>query len=178
MASSDQLASHARGREREHEAVKLVLSPDWTLADDRSLRRLDSRMQRGRTQEGHLVSHRHRIVIISCVVLLSACASSPTAQLGKTEAAYRAAEEAGSAKQPSSAYHLKLAQEGIANAKAKMDGGRRDKHDARDLLERAELDAEVAIARAHTADARARAKRAWIEVKELKSDGAPTRADE
>lgn len=104
--------------------------------------------------------------------LLVACASSPTAQLSKSEAAYRAAEEVGAANQPTSAYHLKLAQDEIAAAKKLMDGNNRDQRLAHDLLEQAELDAEVAISTAKTADALARAKQAWVKVNEMKTQGA------
>lgn len=112
----------------------------------------------------------------STVIVLSslfiACASTPTAQLGETEAAYRGAQEVGAAKQPNAAYHLKLAEDQIATAKRLMDGNRKDKRLARDLLEQAELDAEVAIANAKTAVAASRAKEAWVEVNELKTQGA------
>lgn len=111
------------------------------------------------------------VVVFSFLV---ACASAPTAQLGESEAAYRAAQEVGAAKQPDAAYHLKLAEDQIAAAKPKMDGNRKDKRAARDLLEQAELDAEVAISNAKTAEAKARAEQAWVKVNELKTEGAKT----
>ena len=113
--------------------------------------------------------HSSTLVVLS---LLVACASAPTAQLGESEAAYRAAQEVGAAKQPDAAYHLKLAEDQIAAAKKKMDGNRDDKRAARALLEQAELDAEVAISHAKTADAKARAEQAWVKVNELKTQGA------
>ena len=118
--------------------------------------------------------HRPSAVILS--FSLVACASAPTAQLGETEAAYRAAQEVGAAKQPDAAYHLKLAEDQIAAAKAKMDGNRKDKRAARALLEQAELDAEVAISNAKTAEAKARAEQAWTKVNELKTDVTKTQA--
>jgi len=121
------------------------------------------------TESNHMFD-RHQYTIIG-ISLLVACASAPTAQLGESEAAYRAAQEVGAAKQPDAAYHLKLAEDQIAAAKQKMDGNRKDKRAARDLLEQAELDAEVAISNAKTADAKARAEQAWVKVNELKTQG-------
>jgi len=115
---------------------------------------------------------RHPAILIVLASAIVACASAPTAQLGESEAAYRAAQEVGAAKQPDAAYHLKLAEDQIAAAKQLMDGDRKDKQRARDLLEQAELDAEVAISTAKTADAEARAKQAWVKVNELKSQAA------
>jgi hypothetical protein len=115
---------------------------------------------------------RHQFIAIVATSLLVACASAPTAQLGESEAAYRGAQEAGAAKQPNAAYHLKLAEDQIAAAKKLMDGNRKDKRLARDMLEEAELDAEVAIANAKTAAASTRAKQAWVKVNELKTQAS------
>jgi len=115
---------------------------------------------------------RYQASLVITISLLVACASTPTAQLGQTEAAFRAAQEVGAAKQPSAAYHLKLAEEQMAAAKPLMEGNNREQRTARDLLEQAELDAEVAISHAKTADASARAKQAWVKVNELKTQGA------
>jgi hypothetical protein len=119
---------------------------------------------------------RQKSVLVVVTSLLVACASAPTAQLGESEAAYRGAQEAGAAKQPNSAYHLKLADDQIAAAKNLMDGNRKDKREARDLLEQAELDAEVAIANAKTAAAATKAKEAWVKVNELKTQATTTGA--
>jgi Domain of unknown function (DUF4398) len=117
-------------------------------------------------------NHHPTIAIAFFSSLLVACVHTPTEQLGKTEAAYRAAEEVGAAKQPSSAYHLKLAEEQIGSAKPLMDGSKKDKRAARDLLEQAELDSEVAIELWRSGDAQARAKQAWVKVNDLKTQNA------
>jgi hypothetical protein len=125
------------------------------------------------TFEGvHVPSDRHSSLVIVIGSFLVACASKPTAQLGESEAAYRGAEEVGARDQPEAAYHLKLAHDQIAAAKKLMDGNKKDKRHARDLLEQAELDAEVAISTAKTSDAKARAKQAWVKVNELKTQDA------
>lgn len=114
----------------------------------------------------------HPSIAILLTSLFVGCAAAPTAQLGETEAAYRAAQEVGAADQPDAAYHLKLAQDQIAGAKKLMDGNKKEKRQARKLLEQAELDAEVAISHAKTHDAKVRAKEAWEKVNELKIQGA------
>jgi hypothetical protein len=105
------------------------------------------------------------------------CASAPKKELREAEAAYRAAQEVGAAEKPIAAYHLELARDQIANAKARMDGDKDDRRRARRLLERAELDAEVAITVAKTREAESRARDAWNEVQELREQvpsSAPT----
>ena len=89
----------------------------------------------GPTHEGVTVLDRHQPIAILFTSLLFACAAAPTAQLGETEAAYRAAQEVGAADQPDAAYHLKLAEDQIAAAKKEMNGNRKEKRHARDLLE-------------------------------------------
>jgi hypothetical protein len=111
-------------------------------------------------------------IVVALASILVGCASAPTAQLGRSQAAYRAAQEVGAADRPDAAYHLKLAQDQIAAAKPLMDGNKKDKALARELLEQAELDAEVAISEAKTAEAKTRAKQAWVKVNELKTQGA------
>jgi hypothetical protein len=113
---------------------------------------------------------RHPSMLFVLTSFFVACVHAPTAQLGESEAAYRAAQEVGAANQPDAAYHLELAQDQIATAKPLMEGNRKDKRAARDLLEQAELDAEVAITNAKTAQAKSRAKEAWTKVNELKKN--------
>jgi len=106
--------------------------------------------------------------VLAFAALLVGCASAPTKQLGESQAAYRAADEVGAGNHPEAAYHLKLAEDQIAAAKELMDGNRREKRMAKRHLQRAELDAELAIAYTRTAGAEERAKAAWHEVNELK----------
>jgi hypothetical protein len=117
------------------------------------------------------------IVAVACVC---GCASAPTTQMGESQAALRAAEEVGSGNHPDAAYHLKLAEDQVAAAKQLMDGNRREKRTARRELQRAELDAELAIAYTRMAEAEERAKEAWHQVSELKhqSFGTPISDDD
>ena len=106
--------------------------------------------------------------VLAFAALLVGCASAPTKQLGESQAALRAAEEVGAGNHPEAAYHLKLAEDQIAAAKELIDGNRRERRMAKRHLQRAELDAELAIAYTRTAGAEERAKEAWHEVNELK----------
>jgi len=108
---------------------------------------------------------------LGLTALLCGCASAPNRELGESQAALRAAEEVGAGNHPDAAYHLKLAEDQIAAAKQLMDGNRGERRMAKRHLQRAELDAELAIAYTRTADAEARAKQAWHEVQELKQRG-------
>jgi hypothetical protein len=119
---------------------------------------------------------RNQSILFVLTTFIVACASAPTAQLGESEAAYRAAQEVGAADQPDAALHLELAKAQIADAKPLMDGNRKEKRAARDLLEQAELDAEVAISNAKTAKAKSSAKEAWTKVNELKKNQASLEA--
>ncbi len=118
--------------------------------------------------------------VLAVAALVGGCASAPTAQLGESRAALRTAEELGAGNHPDAAYHLELAEEQIAAAEDLMDGNHRERKMARRHLQRAALDAELAIAYTKTADAEERAKEAWHEVAELteardadEDDGVP-----
>jgi hypothetical protein len=123
--------------------------------------------------------HMHNSTFAAWLAVASlslACANAPTKELGEAEAAYRAAQELGAAESPVAAYHLKLAEDQIAQAKTQMDGDETDRRRARRMLQRAELDAEVAITVSRTSAAESRAREAWIEVQELREQapvGAP-----
>jgi hypothetical protein len=104
---------------------------------------------------------------VAMVLVMPGCATAPTAQLGDSRAALRAAEELGAGNHPDAAYHLRLAEEQIAAAQDLMDGSRRERRMAKRHLQRAELDAELAIAYTRTAGAEERANEAWHEFAEL-----------
>ena len=70
-------------------------------------------------------------------------APPPIEQLASTQAAIRGAEEVGAKDEPKAALHLKLAKEQLEKAKALLDD---EEHEAAaELLQRAELDAELAL---------------------------------
>lgn len=99
---------------------------------------------------------------------LVACAAAPppTHKLSDSKAAVRAAEEVGAGEAPQAALHLKLARDQIASAERLMRDD--ENEDARYMLERAEADAELAIALAKAAGERAAAEDAMRKVERLK----------
>ena len=110
-------------------------------------------------------------VFLAALVPTFACASAPTRQLSDSKAALRAAEEMSGPENPKAAYHLKLAKDQIAAAENLIDDGDGDDdemREARAYLERAEVDAELAIAYARTSDLREDAREAWNEVEQLR----------
>lgn len=99
-------------------------------------------------------------------LLLAGCASAPREQFTDTQAAIRAAEEVGAPKHPDASLHLLLAREQLEEAKAFM--ADEEYKTAENILERAELDAELAIALARKEDVREDAHNAWMEVQSLR----------
>jgi len=106
----------------------------------------------------------------SLALAASACATAPRQQLTDSSAAVSAAEARDAAEHPRAAYHLALAKEQLEAAKPLVEGSRKDKQHARDLLARAEVDAQLAMSLAQSAEMQDQAKSAWDEVRELRSE--------
>jgi hypothetical protein len=85
-----------------------------------------------------------RAAIVPAILVAAACggAPKPVDQLATSEAAIRAAQEAGAQQDPQGALHLKLAREQIDKAKGLIEED--DNEEANFLLLRAESDAELA----------------------------------
>ena len=97
-----------------------------------------------------------------------ACGGSPTPvrSLSETRAAIRSAQEMGAHEVPRAALHLKLAQDQLALAEREIADG--DGDDARPLLGRAKVDAELALAYAKGERTRREALEARRKVDELR----------
>ena len=101
-------------------------------------------------------------------------AAVPNDQMGKTEAEIRAAQvkydelkAAGPSEgAPAAELHLQLAQKGVTDAKALIE--RKDNEEAMLVLQRAEADADYALALAQEWEAKVRAAEALEKVQELK----------
>jgi hypothetical protein len=94
-------------------------------------------------------------------------ASTPTARLADAQSAVRAADEIGAERHPRAALHLKLARDQIAKARGAIAEG--EDSEAARLLERAEADAELAVALARHGRYRAEARRAADRAAELEA---------
>ena len=108
------------------------------------------------------------------LVLTAGCggATLATGNVATAQAAVRGAQEAGAEQEPKAALHLKMARDQIARAKAAADEG--EGEEAGRLLQRAEMDAELALAIARTADAIKQAETAQARAASLSQEGSST----
>lgn len=107
----------------------------------------------------------------SCIALalsLSACAGTPVpaARVASAHAAVRGASEVGAADVPRAALHQRLAREQIARADVLIRDGDNDRAEL--VLERAESDAELALALAREDHSRHEAQLAVDRVRTLR----------
>ncbi len=103
------------------------------------------------------------------LLLATGCASTSTAPNEKAEsssAAIRAAEEVGAKHDAQAALHLQLAKEQFAHARSMKNPD--DKAAADRLLQRAQADAELAVALSRSESVKAEADAALYEVQQLK----------
>ena len=94
-----------------------------------------------------------------------ACAGAQYNQRRATDvqAAMRAAEEVGAEQQPKASLQLQLAEEQYARAQRLAADGEED--EANLMLERAKVDAELALQLAHTEQEQQKAREAWEKIK-------------
>ena len=116
---------------------------------------------------------RRAIVGAGLLLGMAGCAGGqkvPTEALVDSQVSIRAAEEAGAIQVPDAARHLELAKEQTREARELLDDGKRE--EAALYLQRAEADAELAVALAREAPARAEAQRAKEQVQALQRSGS------
>jgi hypothetical protein len=89
----------------------------------------------------------------------------PTERMVSAESAARGAQEVGAPNAPQAALHLRLAQEEIASAKTLIGNGDNERADY--VLIRAKADAELALALAKEANAKADAQKAADQIKSM-----------
>lgn len=109
-------------------------------------------------------------VMASLTIVGCASAPKPEARVVSSGAAIRGATEAGAETVPKASLHLKLAKEQRDQALALIRDGENAK--AERALRRAEADAELAIALAREAGAKAEAEKVMAEVADLKKKAA------
>jgi hypothetical protein len=108
------------------------------------------------------------ILCVTLALLAAACggAPPPNDRVASATAAVRAAEVGGAQSIPAATLHLKRAKEGIEKAKALM--AEDDNEEADWVLQRAEVDAELALAQARESQAKNEAQAAIDQVETLK----------
>lgn len=112
-----------------------------------------------------------RITLIAVLLTAGAgCAASaplPTARMASTEAAIRSAREVGAESVPNASLHLKLSEEQVAKAKTAMANEDNIKADL--MLQRAQADAELALALTRENTAQAEAKQVTDQVTQARN---------
>ena len=111
---------------------------------------------------------RNEYLAFAVTLVLGGCGSypAPADKMATTTAAARSAEELGASKTPKAEFHLKLAQEQLADAKKLMAEGENKR--AEYVLSRASSDAELALMLAREASMKAEAQKAQDDVRALK----------
>lgn len=105
----------------------------------------------------------NRILVIGALATLlgmAGCASNPVppARVTDTQASISAADAVGAANNPRAALHLKLAREQLAQGEKLLRDG--DDEEARLVIDRARMDAELALALTRSEQAKAEARAA------------------
>ncbi|MEZ4256409.1 MAG: DUF4398 domain-containing protein [Polyangiales bacterium] len=97
-------------------------------------------------------------IAFASIVLGLGCAGSPShsKEIADARSAIRGAEEVGAKNEPKAALHLQLAEEALTAAEDDIREG--EDENARMRLERAKVDAELAIALTHEAHMREKAE--------------------
>lgn len=111
-----------------------------------------------------------------CVLGLTGCMGAvhyggPSEPLVDSQVPIQQAEEAGAAQHPDAAQHLEWARQQTQGARRLIEQNRRD--EAALFLKRAAADAELALALAREAPARAEADQLLQQVRELQQDTVP-----
>ena len=107
-------------------------------------------------------------LILASSGFIAACGGGPKpeAQAAESQAAISAAEAVGAQSYPKAALHLKMARDQVKTAELLMADG--DNDEANLVLQRAEADAELALALAREEKVRADAREELKKVEELK----------
>ncbi|MCR9159996.1 MAG: DUF4398 domain-containing protein [Nannocystaceae bacterium] len=102
-------------------------------------------------------------------IIATGCASQqlPQQQMLDTNAALDSAEEIDAGQTPSVDLHIKFAEDQLKIAKSLIEDGKEE--EAERMLDRAQADAELALAKARTERSRNAATEAWTEVNELQN---------
>jgi hypothetical protein len=121
---------------------------------------------------------RHIFFLSAAVVLTPACASKvlPQQQMMDTQASITSAEELKGDEDPDAKLHLQFARDQLAAAKRMMEEGEDD--EALRMLDRASIDADLALLLARTEKLRQESREAQSEVDELQADSKTTKPAE
>jgi hypothetical protein len=105
----------------------------------------------------------------TCMLLSCGGAQLSQAKVGEVQSTVSAAEAVGASDQPKAALHLSLARDQLAEARRLAAEG--DGDSATLLLDRARVDAELALQLARTEQEQAKAREAWQKVHDFDKQG-------
>jgi hypothetical protein len=110
------------------------------------------------------------LCLASSALLIVACggAAIPQEQLTSSKATISVAQAEGAQNEPKAQLHLKLAQEQVAKAEALIKEG--DNEEATQLIERAQADADLAVALAKEAKSKKEAQDTIEQLQRLQKD--------
>jgi hypothetical protein len=108
--------------------------------------------------------------LLGASLALIACGSAQLSQAKVTEvqSSVSAAEAVGADQQPKAALHLQLARDEVAEARRLAADG--DEDNAALLLDRARVDAELALQLARTEQEQEKARQAWQKIQDLEKE--------
>jgi len=109
---------------------------------------------------------------IPTLTVLCACGGAEFNQTraADVQAAVLAAEQVGASDQPKAALHLQLAKEQMESAKRLAADG--DQNNSNLLLDRAKVDAQLALQLARTEREQENARQAWEKIRDLQKESA------
>jgi hypothetical protein len=113
-------------------------------------------------------------IAASLAVACGAAAPVPAVQVTDTQAAIRGAEEVGAPGVPKAALHLKMAKDQLQTAQALI--AQEDNEQAKMTLDRARVDAELALALAREVAFRQKAQEALDKIKKLREEAASSKS--
>lgn len=116
----------------------------------------------------HRIQPTSSLIALSLVVFACGGAQLNQARVAEVQSSVVAAEAVGANDQPRAALHLQLARDEMAAAQRSAEDG--DEEEAALLLERARIDAELAMQLAKTEQEQQKARQAWQKIQDLQKN--------
>jgi hypothetical protein len=116
----------------------------------------------------HRIAKRCALLALSSAAFACGGAQLNQARVAEVQSSVSAAEAVGANDQPKAALHLQLAKDEMAEARRLAEKG--DGDNAALVLERARVDAELAMQLARTEQEQEKARQAWQKIQDLKKD--------
>jgi hypothetical protein len=116
----------------------------------------------------HRIAKRCALLALSSAAFACGGAQLNQTRVSEVQSSVSAAEAVGANDQPKAALHLQLAKDEMAEARRLAEKG--DGDNAALVLERARVDAELAMQLARTEQEQEKARQAWQKIQDLKKD--------